>query len=416
MRTLLITALALLGIAAAAAQPLEHTTPEAVGMSTAHLRYADEAILKAIGDGDLPGAVLTVVRNGKIAYQKAYGNKRTVPQHEPMTVSTIFDLASVTKPVATAISAMILTERGGIRLLDPVDYYIKGFQNWRGADGKLHKIRIIDLMTHTSGLPSYVTLAKLEREQGSQTSEALIKYISTCKRDFEPQSKFQYSCLNYIALQYIIEKVSGESLRDFARKNIFAPLQMNSTDFIPCTQDENGRWTATSLPCWADTTGDIATRVAPTEKLSDGQILCGTVQDPLARIPLNGVSGNAGLFSSADDLAILCAALLNGGTHNGTAILSPLTVDMMSRIPRATEYIGRTPAWDVFTAYASANGDIFSPQTYGHTGHTGTEIIIDPTNDTAVILLSNAVHPGEGHSIVRLRSLISNIVAASIRP
>ena len=415
IRTLFIIISVFLGVAAYG-QPLEKTTPEAVGMSSGHLKYADEAILRAIDDGDIPGAVLTVVRHGKIAYQKAYGNRRLVPEREPMTVNTVFDLASCTKPVATAMSAMVLLERGGIRLLDPADYYIKEFQNWRGADGKQHKIRIIDLLTHTSGLPSYVTLAKLEREQGSLSKEALIKYICTCKREFEPQSGFRYSCLNYIILQQIIEKVSGESLRGFARKNIFAPLQMNCTDFIPCTQDGDSRPIITSLPCWADNTEQLEDITAPTEMLGNGYILCGTVQDPLARVPMQGVSGNAGLFSSADDLAIFCATLLAGGKHNGVRILSPLTVETMTRIPRATAQTGRTPGWDIFTAYASANGDIFSPSTFGHTGHTGTSIIIDPENDTAVILLTNAVHPSEGHSIVRLRSLISNIAAAAIRP
>lgn len=397
------------------AQPLEHVSPEAAGMSSRHLQYADEAIEKAIADGDIPGAVLTVVRNGKIAYQKAYGERRVTPNRERMTVNTVFDLASLSKPVAAAISAMILVERGQIRLLDPADYYIKGFRNWRGANGKQQKIRIIDLMTHTSGLPAYVTLARLQRDFGAATPETLMKYICNCDREFEPKTGFRYSDLNYITLQYIIEKVSGQSLRDFARENIFAPLAMDHTDYIPCAADTSGRWYAASRPCWDNGDGAWAADIAPTEKLPDGQVLCGTVHDPLARLK-GGVSGNAGLFSTADDLALLCATLMAGGQHNGVRILSPLTVDMMSRIPRATADIGRTPAWDVFTAYASANGDLFSPSTYGHTGHTGTAIVIDPENDTALILLTNTVHPSEGHSIVRLRSLISNIVAAAIRP
>lgn len=412
----LTMALLLAGILAAQAQPLERVLPEEVGMSSEHLRYADLAIERSIADGDIPGAVLAVVRNGKMAYLKAYGNRRVAPQREAMTTGTIFDMASCTKPLSTAVAAMILAERGQIRLLDPVEDYIKGFQNWRGADGKQHKIRIIDLMTHTSGLPSYVLPAKLEREFGSLEPEVLTKYICTCKRDFEPQTKFRYSCLNYIALQYIIEQVSGQSLRDFARGNIFAPLQMNRTDYIPCRQDASGHWAAALPPCWDDGNGECAADIAPTEKQRDGQILCGVVQDPLARILRGGISGNAGLFSTADDLAIFCAALLNGGQHNGVRILSPLTVEAMTRVPRAVAELGRTPGWDIFTAYASVNGDLFSPDTFGHTGHTGTSIVIDPHNDTAVILLTNAVHPDEGHSVVRLRSLVSNVVAAAIRP
>lgn len=415
-RAIFATMLLLSGVIGINAQPLERALPEAVGMSTEHLKYADRAIEQAIADGDIPGAVLAVVRNGKMAYLKAYGNRRTTPVREAMTTSAIFDMASCTKPLSTAICAMILVERGGIRLLDPVADYVEGFQNWRGADGKQQKIRIIDLMTHTSGLPSYVAPAKLEREYGSVSSEVLMKYICTCKRESEPQKSFRYSCLNYITLQYIIEKVSGESLRDFARKNIFAPLGMEHTDYIPCRRNSAGLWAAAAEPCWAATEKDWSADIAPTEKLRDGQMLCGTVQDPLAREAKSGVSGNAGLFSTADDVAVLCTAILNGGICRGVRILSPLTVEMMTRTPRATSDIGRTPAWDIFTPYASANGDIFSPDTFGHTGHTGTSVVIDPKNNTAVILLTNAVHPDEGHSVVRLRSLVSNTVAASIRP
>ena len=129
-----------------------------------------------------------------------------------------------------------------------------------------------------------------------------------------------------------------------------------------------------------------------------------------------GISGNAGVFSCAEDIAVLCAALQNGGEWNGHRILSPLGVKAMCTVPRATATLGRTLGWDNFTAYASNNGDYFSPNTYGHTGYTGTSIIIDPDNDTSVILLVNAVHPEDGHSMVRLRSLIANVVAASIYP
>lgn len=156
--------------------------------------------------------------------------------------------------------------------------------------------------------------------------------------------------------------------------------------------------------------------VAPTEKQPDGSVLCGQVHDPLARVLNGGISGNAGVFSCAQDIALLCAALQNGGEWNGRRILSPLTVKTMRTVPRATATLGRTPGWDNFSAYASNNGDYFSPNTYGHTGYTGTSIIIDPDTDTSVILLINAVHPEDGHSVVRLRSLIANVAASSIYP
>ena len=420
--------LALLALQANA-QPLQRVAPEQVGMDSRKLMYADEAIETAIANKDIPGAVLAVVRNGKMAYLKAYGNKRIYPNAEPMTVNTIFDMASCSKSMSTATCTHILAERGKLRLLDPVSLYIPDFKNWASEDGKDKKvIRIADLLTHTSGLPPYAPTSELEKQYGSPSPDGLIEYIANCRRDFKPQTDFQYSCLNYITLQRIIETVSGQSLRDFARENLFDVLGMNHTDYLPCQRDKNGKWINTSLPHWAKTDTHSAANcqlsivncqlkeVAPTEKQPDGSVLCGQVHDPLARVMNGGISGNAGVFSCAEDIALLCAALQNGGEWNGHRILSPLGVKAMRTVPRATASLGRTLGWDNFTAYASNNGDYLGPNTYGHTGYTGTSIVIDPDNDTSVILLINAVHPEDGHSVVRLRSLVSNAVAASIYP
>jgi len=394
-------------------------------MDSRQLLYADEAIEQAVANKDIPGAVLAVVRHGKMAYLKAYGNKRVYPDVEPMTTGTIFDMASCSKSMSTAVCAMILAERGKIRMLDPVSLYIPGFKNWESEDGKEQKtIRIADLMTHTSGLPPYAPVAELEKQYGSPNPDGLMEYIATCKRDFKPQTDFQYSCLNFITLQHIIEMVSGQSLRDFARENIFDVLGMNRTDYLPCRRDKDGKW-INVVDKETRVQGDNSpfsilhsqlNNIAPTEKQPDGQVLCGQVHDPLARVMNGGVSGNAGVFSCADDIAILCAALQNGGEWNGRRILSPLGVQAMRTVPRATAGLGRTLGWDCFTAYASNNGDLFGLHTYSHTGYTGTSIVIDPDNDTSVILLINAVHPEDGHSVVRLRSLVANAVAASIRP
>ena len=400
------------------AQSLQRGAPEQGGMDSRHLLYADEAIETAIANKDIPGAVLAVVRNGKMAYLKAYGNKRVYPNTEPMTVNTIFDMASCSKSMSTAICTHILAERGKLRLLDPVSLYIPEFKSWVSEDGKDKKIiRIADLLTHTSGLPPYAPTSELEKQYGSPSPDGMIEYIANCRRDFKPQTDFQYSCLNYITLQRIIETVSGQSLRDFARENLFDVLGMAHTDYLPCKRDKDGKWINTADAHWATPTeGDWHSLIAPTEKQSDGSVLCGQVHDPLARVMNGGISGNAGVFSCAEDIAVLCAALQNGGEWNGHRILSPLGVKAMCTVPRATATLGRTLGWDNFTAYASNNGDYFSPNTYGHTGYTGTSIIIDPDNDTSVILLVNAVHPEDGHSMVRLRSLIANVVAASIYP
>ena len=418
MKTLHLFLFLLLGVQLASAQPLQRVAPEQVGMDSRKLMYADEAIETAIAHKDIPGAVLAVVRHGKLAYLKAYGNKRIYPNTEPMTVGTIFDMASCSKSMSTAICTMILAERGNIRMLDPVSLYIPNFKSWESEDGKDKKtIRIADLMTHTSGLPPYGPTAELEKQYGSPNPDGLMEYIATCRRDFKPQTDFQYSCLNFITLQHIIETVSGQSLRDFARENIFDVLGMDHTDYLPCQRDKDGQWINTADAHWAGLTeGDWHSIIAPTEKQPNGQVLCGQVHDPLARIMNGGISGNAGVFSCAEDIAVLCAALQNGGEWNGRRILSPLGVKAMRTVPRATATLGRTLGWDNFTAYASNNGDFFSPNTYSHTGYTGTSIVIDPDNDTSVIFLINAVHPEDGHSTVRLRSLVANAVAASIYP
>ena len=396
------------------AQSLQRVAPEQVGMDSRKLMYADEAIEEAIANKEIPGAVLAVVRNGKMAYLKAYGNKRIYPNTEPMTANTIFDMASCSKSMSTAICTMILAERGKISLLDPVSRYIPGFKDWESEDGKDKKvIRITDLLTHSSGLPPYAPAAELEKKYGSPNPTGLMEYIAGCKRDFKPQTDFQYSCLNFITLQHIIEAVSGQSLRDFARENIFNVLGMNHTDYLPCQRDKNGQWVNTANSRLSTLDFQL-TRVAPTEKQPNGQVLCGQVHDPLARILNGGISGNAGVFSCAEDIAILCAALQNGGEWNGRRILSPQGVKAMRTVPRSTAALGRSLGWDVFTAYASNSGDFFSPNTYGHTGYTGTSIVIDPDNDTSVILLINAVHPEDGHSVVRLRSLVANVVASSL--
>jgi CubicO group peptidase (beta-lactamase class C family) len=367
------------------AQPLKQVAPEKLGMDSRRLHHADEVILKAVENKEIPGAVLAVVRKGKLAYLKAFGNKQVYPEPVPMDVNTVFDMASVSKSMSTAISAMILIERGQLRLSDRVDRYIPGFRG---------NIRVNDLMTHTSGLPPYASVDSLQKLYGAPNPDGLIEYIANCERDFQPKKNFQYSCLNFITLQRIIETISGQNLRDFAKENIFDVLGMKHTDYQP--------------------TGETLQRVAPTEKQKDDSVLCGVVHDPLARIMNGGISGNAGVFSDANDLAILVTALLNGGEYKGRRILSPQGVKTMRTVPREVRTFGRTPGWDNFSDYASNHGDLLSLNTYGHTGYTGTSLVIDPDNDLAIILLTNRAHPNDKGEVVRLRSIVANIVAASL--
>ena len=392
--------------------PLKHVSPEKVGMDSHRLLKADSIIEDAIRKGDIPGAVLAVVRHGKMAYLKAYGNRQVWPVVRPMTTNTIFDMASCSKAMSTTLSALILCEEGKVRMQDAVNRYIPGFENWKDTSGET-TIRIHHLMTHTSGLPAYYSPAA----DAVPNPDAAIEHISHMKRDFKPGTSFRYSCLNFITLQRIIETLSGMSLREFSRQNIFGPLGMNHTDYIPCAPDAEGVWHNTEQPCWAALMPDgesWRSIVAPTTRQAADSVLCGMVHDPLARIMNGGISGNAGLFSSAEDIAILCAMLQNDGTWNGKRILSKQAARLPRTIPRFAEPFGRTYGWDCYSDYASCKGNLFSPQAYCHTGFTGTGIVIDPELDCSVILLTNSVHPHEGGSTVRLRSVVSNVVAASI--
>ena len=378
---------------------LRVVSPRKVHLSEDKLAKADSAILDAISRKEIPGAVLGIVRHGCMAYKKAYGCRQVYPTIEPMTTETIFDMASCSKSMSTAISVMQLCENGMLRLTDPVANYIPDFCNWKDGEGNTATIRIQHLLTHTSGLPAYASVESLKKKYGAPNPEGLLEHICQVKRQFKPGTDFQYSCLNYIVLQNIIQKCTGQSLRDYAREHIFLPLGMHYTFYLPIGEDHS-RWT---------------NLIAPTTRQDDGSVLRGQVHDPLARIMNGGISGNAGVFSTVDDIALLCATLQNGGRWKGTRILSEQTVHTMRTVPEWAKEFGRTYGWDVSSPYASCNGELLSSETYGHTGYTGTSIVIDPVNDISIILLVNAVHPIDGPSrMVRLRSLISNIVASAL--
>lgn len=376
-------------------QSLPVASPFDLGFDQNRLERADTLIQEAIDKNEIPGAVLLVARHNKIAYRKAYGFKQILPEKEKMDVSTIFDLASLTKPLATATSALILLDQGKLRLLDKVKDFFPDFISWQ-ADTASTKadIRLVHLLTHTSGLPPYAPVETLKEKYGSNQPDSLLWYIATVPRHAGPGEKFKYSCLNFITLQKVIEKISNQSLKEFSTKHIFTPLHMLNTTMQP--------------------TESVTTRCAPTQILEDEGLLKGRVHDPLARVMMGCVSGNAGLFSDADDLALFAAMLLNKGEWNGKRILSPAAVRALTTIPQGYEKFGRSLGWDLSSAYSSNQGDLFSQKTYGHTGYTGTSMIIDHEIETLVILLTNRVHPHDKGSVVRLRSLVANVVAGAI--
>jgi CubicO group peptidase (beta-lactamase class C family) len=306
----------------------------------------------------------------------------------------IFDLASVTKPVATATSVMILVERGAIRLWDRVRLYVPEFSTWYGEKGIAgEEARLYHLLTHTSGLPPYTDAKEAARKLGDPCSTAdLVGLIARIPKERPVGSEFVYSCLNYITLAHIVHKVSGQTVDQFAAEAIFKPLGMTRTFYRP--------------------PAEVVDQCVPTEVV-DGTPLRGVVHDPLARLQ-GGVSGNAGLFSTADDLALFAQMLLNRGELNGVRVLAPLTVDRMTEIYPQVGASGRGLGWDIDTDFATVRGDLFGPRSYGHSGYTGTSIWIDPETQTAVVFLTNRVHPDDKGDIIALRSKVANVVAAAV--
>ena len=393
--------------------------PEDHGMDPERLARVDVVIDDAIQAGDIPGAVLSVVRGNDIVYLKAYGNKSVVPDTEPMTVETMFDLASLSKCVGTTLSFMQLVEGGYVRLTDPVKRYIPGFKPWIDPEtGEEVDINLRDLLTHSSGLSAYYEADRFVERFGSNQPDSLMRVIATeVDRHYRPGSDFLYSCLNFITLQHILETVTGERLCDYAESHVFAPLGLRHTCYFPLEEDL--RTPAKHR--------DLLPLVAPTEVQSDGSVLKGAVHDPLARLANGGNSGNAGVFSNAVDLSRICMMVMNQGMarkdkklgfyEEDTRVLSPATVRVMTTIPpENAPSVGRALGWDVKSEHSGLRGDLFNPETtLMHTGYTGTSLVIDLDTRTAIILLTNRVHPTDDGSVSRLRALVSNIVAGAIR-
>lgn len=375
--------------------------PAAVGMSAARLAEMDAVVAQSIARREMPGAVVLVGRRGRVVWRKAYGAREVEPAREQMTADTIFDLASLTKVVATATSIMILVERGQVRLNDSLTRYIPEFKD----EGR-ERVTIEHLLTHRAGFAPDFDLA----QQWSGYDEA-IKRLSFEKLRSAPGARFVYSDLGFIALGEVVRKASGMPLDEFARKNIYEPLGMRETGFKPSP--------------------NLRPRIAPTEKRSAQESYLGSRPDSLSKnegdhwlrgevhdptsFRMGGVAGHAGLFSTADDLAIYCQMILNGGVYNGARILSPLGVAAMTR-PRAVAEDGsaRALGWDVASSFSSNRGDLFTPGSFGHTGFTGTSLWIDPATQTFIVFLSNRVHPDGKGDVTPVRARVASIVASAI--
>jgi uncharacterized protein YbbC (DUF1343 family)/CubicO group peptidase (beta-lactamase class C family) len=387
---------------------LTPATPESVGMSSERLAKIDEAVLESIARKDTPGAVVLVARKGRVVYRKAFGDRAIEPKREPMTVDTIFDLASLTKIVATTTSMMILVERGKLSLADPVALYIPEF----GKFGK-DRITIEQLMTHRAGLPPDNEIADYVGKIDP------IEKICELRLSNEPGTRFVYSDVGFIIAAEIIRRVSAKRVDAFARENIYSRLGMSDTFFtetelikilpaILSRTETPGLDLSEQFVAWCRQ----VERTAPTET-REGRWMRGEVHDPRA-YEMGGIAGHAGLFSTADDLAIFCQMILNKGEYNGVRILAPYTVERMVSAQTMPTSQMRGIGWDVNTSYSSNRGDLFPVGTFGHTGFTGTSIWLDPASETFVVLLTNRVHPNGKGDVTRLRSAVASIVAGAI--
>jgi len=369
--------------AAAAADPpkLPHASPQSVGMSAEHLALIDQVVAEGLDAKLMPGCVVLVGRHGKIVHFQAYGNRRVEPDTLPMTRDTVFDMASITKPVATATSMMILLDRGKFRLHDRVSQHLPDF----GQNDKA-RITIQQLLTHQSGL-----IADNPLDDYRQGADEAWRRIWKLSSQAEPGTKFVYSDVNFLVVGELVRKLSGQSVAEFARDNIFQPLGMRETGFLP--------------------PAGLKHRAAPTEERA-GQWIQGEVHDPRA-YHLGGVAGHAGLFSTAEDLAVYAQTMLSRGSYAGKRILSERAVDIMTRAyPVSSGQRGL--GWDIETGYSLNRGELFTSRAFGHGGFTGTVLWIDPGLDLFVIFLSNRVHPAGKGYVNPLAGRIGSIAAAAI--
>ncbi|MFL6467648.1 MAG: serine hydrolase, partial [Pyrinomonadaceae bacterium] len=424
-RIVLFFAFCLFTFCLAKAQGLPVAKPEAVGMNAAKLNLIEGLVNADIAEKKLPGAVVLVGHKGKIVYRKAFGNRSLVPTVETMTVDTIFDLASLTKPVATATSIMILVEQGKLRLSDTIGKFIPDID-----DPEAKKVTIQQLLTHTSGyVPDFDLREKWTGREG------MLAALKKEKLRNPPGTKFVYSDIGFIVLGEIAHRVRGKCLNCQIKTSLVDSLQLKDTGF----RDRNFYGLPESdLP---EFFRRVQNRTAPSENVrgqssylggtyhrdekTGDHVLRGQVHDPTA-FRMDGEAGHAGLFSTADDLARFCQMLLDGGTVSSQKvkgkrqnpqprILSAQTVARMTR-PYVVSEDGATRGlgWDINTSFSSNRGELFPLGSFGHTGFTGTSIWVDPTSETFVVFLSNRVHPDGKGDVTPLRAKVATVVASAI--
>ena len=380
--------------ARAASRPASRAAAPLSGVDPARLAEIDQLVATAVAAGRMPGAVVVVGRGDTVLFEKAYGQRAVAPLAEPMTLDTVFDMASLTKVVATTTAVMQLVERGVIRLTDPVASWVPGFEKF----GK-GSITIRHLLTHVSGLRPDVDLG--DPWKGYEAAIALAQ-------DEVPQSapgdRFVYSDINFFLLGHIVARAAGLPLERYVAERVFGPLGMTDTGFLPPIERVG--------------------RIAPTErcrfldawpcKASDVEPLRGVVHDPTAR-RMGGVAGHAGLFSTARDMTRFARMLLGGGALGPRRVLAPLTVaKMIAPATPAGMASARGLGWDIDTSFSGNRGELMPIGSFGHTGFTGTSLWVDPRTKLFVIFLSSRLHPDGNGDVGAVRARIATIAASAL--
>ncbi|OBH82157.1 serine hydrolase [Mycobacterium sp. E2989] len=435
----------------------------------------------AIAANRLPGAVVAVGHGGQVAFQQAYGSRKLAGEPgldgspapaEPMTEDTVFDMASLTKILATTTAVMQLYEQGKVGLDDPVGQYLPDFD--AGNDPRRATVTVRMLLTHTSGETGDVNLGDPWGLDGADKPEGVHRALTT-PLESDPGQGFRYSDINFILLGALVEKVTGDTLDDYAQRHVFEPLGMTDTRYLPAakacgphttigsavawtaappdrTQDDcsAGTWNVNLLPRVAPTARDEEGRSDPSRNPDLDRLLRGTVQDTTAR-RMGGVAGHAGVFSTAHDVSIFAQALLDrlAGRpsefplaqatlelmttpqqpgHNAQQLQAandaaraaiakrPKTADplLAARYPAIAGQELRGLGWDIDSRLSMPRGVVFPIGSFGHTGFTGTSVWLDPDSDTYVVLLTNSIHVRGSSPISDLRGQVATAAARAL--
>jgi CubicO group peptidase (beta-lactamase class C family) len=377
-------------------KPAPAPTPTARAALDPAVAKKIEAICRdLIADRHAPGIVVLVGRGGQALFREAYGYRLNDPDREPMTVDTLFDLASLTKPTCTALAILFLVQDGRVEFEAPVGRYVPEFNTPDKAD-----ITIRHLLTHTSGLPAYTSAGLVEQMYGPRPNpDGLIRHIAVLPKKYATGTDNIYSCLNYLVLGRVVSNVTGRSLDAFMRRRLWNPLGMDDTTFFPTPKQ--------------------LARTAPT--IHNGALLRrGEVHDPLAFFSVcrDHAPGNAGCFSTVDDMGRLVRMLLDGGKVEGRRILEPAILEKIMTDQTGALHARRTFGWELGTqsAYISPRNTAALPALV-HTGYTGTLVWMDRRTKAYVIFFSNSVYPADEKShknaiIMARRELVKAVLTS----